>query len=162
MPPTFRAAILRLGQRNLSPPGDQVAGMLPQTLSRLAAIRTRRMLADFAGVAGQLLYAHFAGHQVANPNHRVFDVIDILILSIESLRLLVRQQLCYQRLNPFFFRNVFLPSLAPLPVFNPAIASHHQIHPPFSNTTPRAAQSATCAPLFSVARFHLGTGRAIC
>ncbi len=93
MPPTFRAAILRLGQRNLSPPGDQVAGMLPQTLSRLATVRTLRMLARLVCVAGQLLHANLAGHQVANPDHGVFNVVDVLLPSIESIRLFVCQQL---------------------------------------------------------------------
>ena len=103
MPPTFRAAILRFRQRDLAPPADHVAGSLPHVLASMAAVGTGRMLGRLAGVLGQHLHADFACHQVADPHHRVLDVIDILTSTIGHLLcLLVRQQLCHQRFHALF------------------------------------------------------------
>jgi hypothetical protein len=49
-------------------------------------------------VSGQLLHPKLASYHVANPHHRVFDVVDVLRLTV---RFFLCQQLRHQRFHTF-------------------------------------------------------------
>jgi hypothetical protein len=58
-----------------------------------ATIGTLRILADQAGVVGQPLHPKLTSHHIADPDHFIFDVVDILSLTIQTQRLFLRQHL---------------------------------------------------------------------
>ena len=93
MPPTFRAAVLCFRYGNAPATRYQVAGLLPQMLPCGAAIGTPWMLADSTGVAGQPPRSNLASHHVADPDHLVLDIVDILQPTIEAPCLLLGQNL---------------------------------------------------------------------
>lgn len=100
MPPAFRAAILDFSDRHLAAASDQPAGLPLEPHARPAAIGTRRTLRRLARVSGQLLDSHLAGHHVADPDHGVFDVINILAMARFGLCRFLGEQLGDQRLDP--------------------------------------------------------------
>src|SRR6185312_15044412 len=75
-------------------------------LPRLAAVGAPRILGRPTHVRRQFPLPKLPCHHVANPDHALFDVIDVLVLGIQSLGLLVRQHLCHQRLHALLNRLV--------------------------------------------------------